>query len=185
MGLYVLGGGITQTTEVGWLPTLGHTDLFQPGRIACVVIRASPLIWPTSFGTHHAPRPLCFLRRQQGAPPAVFRAGLWVWGCFHLEALWCPFWSPNRCFNCPCDLWVVKCPFSVKTDRLATQQSCALDHPDVAKTIETAVWWTRGITKARLDRIHPTNHCHPRRSVSAERGPPRACAAQDPGSAAP
>jgi hypothetical protein len=28
------------------------------------------------FGAHHAPRPLCFLRRQQGAPPVVFHAGL-------------------------------------------------------------------------------------------------------------
>ena len=37
------------------------------------------------------------------------------------------------------DIWVVKCPFSSKTDRLATQQSCALDYPDVAKTIEVAV----------------------------------------------
>ena len=35
-----------------------HTDLFQPGRTACVVFRASPLIWPTSSGAHHAPRPL-------------------------------------------------------------------------------------------------------------------------------
>ena len=35
-----------------------HTDLFQPGRTVCVVFRASPLIWPTSFGAHHAPRPL-------------------------------------------------------------------------------------------------------------------------------
>jgi hypothetical protein len=38
-----------------------HTDLFQPGRTACVVFRASPLIWPTSSGAHHAPRPLCLL----------------------------------------------------------------------------------------------------------------------------
>jgi hypothetical protein len=57
-----------------------HTDLFQPGRTACVVFRASPLIWSTSSGAHHAPRPLCFLRRQQGAPPVVFHAGLWVLG---------------------------------------------------------------------------------------------------------
>ena len=35
-----------------------HTDLSQPGRTVCVVFRASPLIWPTSFGAHHAPRPL-------------------------------------------------------------------------------------------------------------------------------
>jgi hypothetical protein len=35
-----------------------HTDLFQPGRMVCVVFRASPLIWPTSSGAHHAPRPL-------------------------------------------------------------------------------------------------------------------------------
>jgi hypothetical protein len=55
-----------------------HTDLFQPGRTVCVVFRASPLIWPTSSGAHHAPRPLCFLRRQQGAPPVAFRAGLKV-----------------------------------------------------------------------------------------------------------
>ena len=57
-----------------------HTDLFQLGRTVCVVFRASPLIWPTSSGAHQAPRPLCFLRRQQGAPPVVFRAGLWVLG---------------------------------------------------------------------------------------------------------
>ncbi len=35
-----------------------HTDLFQPGRMVCVVFRASPLIWPTSSGATHAPRPL-------------------------------------------------------------------------------------------------------------------------------
>jgi hypothetical protein len=35
-----------------------HTDLFQPGRMVCVVFRASPLIWPTSSGAAHAPRPL-------------------------------------------------------------------------------------------------------------------------------
>ena len=35
-----------------------HTDFFQPGRMVCVVFRASPLIWPTSSGAHHAPRPL-------------------------------------------------------------------------------------------------------------------------------
>ncbi len=31
-------------------------------------------------GAHHAPRPLCFLMRQQGAPPVDSHAGLWVLG---------------------------------------------------------------------------------------------------------
>jgi len=65
---------------------------------------------------------------------------------------------------------VVKCPFSSKTDRVATQQSCALDYSDVARTISVAVWWTRGITKARPDK-KPLKQCHPRRSVSFERRP--------------
>ena len=53
-----------------------HTDLFQPGRTVCVVFRASPLIWPTSSGAHHAPRPLCL--RATRRTPGGFRAGLWV-----------------------------------------------------------------------------------------------------------
>jgi hypothetical protein len=48
--------------------------------------------------------------------------------------------SPKRLSEHERDIWVVKCRFSLKTDRTATQQSCALDHPDVAKTIESAVW---------------------------------------------
>ncbi len=33
------------------------------------------------FGAHHAPRPLCFLTRQQGAPPLGFsRWGYRCWG---------------------------------------------------------------------------------------------------------
>ncbi len=60
-----------------------HTDLFQPGRMVCVVFRASPLIWPTSSGPPHLahttrPGPSAF--GQHGAPPVVFRAGLWVLG---------------------------------------------------------------------------------------------------------
>jgi hypothetical protein len=50
-----------------------HTDLFQPGRTVCVVFRASPLIWPTSFGATHAPRPLYLV-----TPAGFFLAGLWV-----------------------------------------------------------------------------------------------------------
>ena len=56
-----------------------HTDLFQPGRTACVVFRASPLIWPTSSGAHHAPRPLC-LRATRctpgGSPRGAKGAGM-------------------------------------------------------------------------------------------------------------
>ncbi|WP_145959872.1 hypothetical protein [Candidatus Phycosocius bacilliformis] len=48
--------------------------------------------------------------------------------------------SPKRMVEFERDIWVVKCRFSLKTDRIATQQSCALDHPDVARTIEFAVW---------------------------------------------
>ncbi len=56
-----------------------HTDLFQPGRTVCVVIRASPLIWPTPYLAHTTrPGPSAFGR--QGAPPVVFHAGLWVLG---------------------------------------------------------------------------------------------------------
>ncbi len=50
-----------------------HTDLFQPGRTACVVFRASPLIWPTSSGAHHAPRPLCL--RATRCTPGGFPSG--------------------------------------------------------------------------------------------------------------
>ncbi len=50
-----------------------HTDLFQPGRTVCVVIRASPLIWPTLFGATHAPRHLYLV-----TPAGFFLAGLWV-----------------------------------------------------------------------------------------------------------
>ena len=50
-----------------------HTDLFQPGRTVCVVFRASPLIWPTSFGAHHAPRPLCL--RATWCTPGGFPRG--------------------------------------------------------------------------------------------------------------
>jgi hypothetical protein len=48
--------------------------------------------------------------------------------------------SPKRMVEFEGDIWVVKCRFSLKTDRTATQQSCALDHPDVSETIEGAVW---------------------------------------------
>ncbi len=47
--------------------------LTQPGRTVCVVIRASPLIWPTLFGATHAPRPLFMV-----TPAGFFLAGLWV-----------------------------------------------------------------------------------------------------------
>jgi hypothetical protein len=49
--------------------------LTQPGRTVCVVIRASPLIWPTLFGATHAPRPLFMV-----TPAGFFLAGLWVLG---------------------------------------------------------------------------------------------------------
>jgi hypothetical protein len=48
--------------------------------------------------------------------------------------------SPKRPIEFERDIGVVKCRFSLKTDRIATQQSCALDHPDFARTIEGAVW---------------------------------------------
>ena len=56
-----------------------HTDLFQPGRTVCVVFRASPLIWPTSFGAHHAPRPLC-LRATRCTPGGFPRGAMGVGG---------------------------------------------------------------------------------------------------------
>ena len=67
------------------------------------------------------------------------------------------------------DIWVVKCRFSLKTDRTATQQSCALDHPAVAITIEGAVWWTLGITKALPDKIPILNDVIPA-EASAQSG---------------
>ena len=56
-----------------------HTDLFQPGRTVCVVFRASPLIWPTSSGAHHAPRPLC-LRATRCTPGGFPRGAMGVGG---------------------------------------------------------------------------------------------------------
>jgi hypothetical protein len=56
-----------------------HTDLFQPGRTACVVFRVSPLIWPTSSGAHHAPRPLC-LRATRCTPGGFPRGAIGVGG---------------------------------------------------------------------------------------------------------
>ncbi len=56
-----------------------HTDLFQPGRTVCVVFRASPLIWPTSSGAHHAPRPLC-LRATRCTPGGSPRGAMGVGG---------------------------------------------------------------------------------------------------------
>ena len=56
-----------------------HTDLFQPGRTVCVVFRASPLIWPTSSGAHHAPRPLC-LRATRCTPGGFPRGAKGVGG---------------------------------------------------------------------------------------------------------
>jgi hypothetical protein len=56
-----------------------HTDLFQPGRTVCVVFRASPLIWPTSSGAHHAPRPLC-LRATRCTPGGFPRGAMGVRG---------------------------------------------------------------------------------------------------------
>ncbi len=47
--------------------------------MVCVLFRASPLIWPTPYLAHTTrPGPSAF--GQQGAPPLVFRAGLWVLG---------------------------------------------------------------------------------------------------------
>ncbi len=57
-----------------------HTDLFQPGRTVCVVFRASPLIWPTPY-LARTTRPGPSALGQQGAPPVVLRAGLWVLAC--------------------------------------------------------------------------------------------------------
>ncbi|WP_145959869.1 hypothetical protein [Candidatus Phycosocius bacilliformis] len=51
-----------------------------------------------------------------------------------------PYGPPNRTLNCYGDSWVVKCRFSVKTDRIATQQSCALDDPDVALKLDHPFW---------------------------------------------
>jgi hypothetical protein len=45
-----------------------HTDLFQPGRTVCVVFRASPLIWPTSY-LAHTTRPGPSLRCTPGGFP--------------------------------------------------------------------------------------------------------------------
>ena len=67
------------------------------------------------------------------------------------------------------DIWVVKCRFSLKTDRTATQQSCALDHPAVARTIEAAVWWAGRITKALPDKKPSLNDVIPA-GASAQSG---------------
>ncbi|CAN1496245.1 hypothetical protein MCERH10_00348 [Caulobacteraceae bacterium] len=63
-----------------------HTDLFQPGRTACVVFRASPLIWPTSSGAHHAPRPLC-LRAIRCTPGGFPRGAMGVGGGINKSAV--------------------------------------------------------------------------------------------------
>ncbi len=70
--------------------------LTQPGRTVCVVIRASPLIWPTLFGAHHAPRPLFMV-----TPAGFFLAGLWVLGGA----------SPLSAFGCDRDCLFVMCKY--------------------------------------------------------------------------
>jgi len=45
------------------------------------------------------------------------------------------FVAPKQMIKDERDIWVVKCPFSSKTDGVATPQSCALDCPEVAQTI--------------------------------------------------
>ena len=44
----------------------------------------------------------------------------------------------------------------MKTDRLATQQSCALDDPDVAGKIDDLFWWNVGCTKIGPDGKAPS-----------------------------
>ena len=62
------------------------------------------------------------------------------------------------------DIWVVKCAALLRRDAIGFHRKPTLDHPGVARTIETAVWWTLGITKALPDKIPILNHRHPRRS---------------------
>ncbi|GBF57716.1 hypothetical protein PbB2_01385 [Candidatus Phycosocius bacilliformis] len=73
--------------------------------------------------------------------------------------------SPKRMVEFEGDIWVVKCRFSSKTDRTATQQSCALDHPGVARTIEVAVWWPERAPKRFQTKTH-SKRCPPRRSAA-------------------
>ncbi|OYU51878.1 MAG: hypothetical protein CFE27_10420 [Alphaproteobacteria bacterium PA1] len=72
---------------------------------------------------------------EAAAKPVNGNAQLVLRGSFGVHSV-----TPNRCLNCSCDLWAVKCPFSMKTDRLATQQSCALDDPDVAGMLDHPFW---------------------------------------------
>ncbi len=79
-----------------------------------------------------------------------------------------------------CDIWVVKCPFSSKTDRVATQQSCALDYPEVARTISLAVWRTKGSTKTASRQIRSSKPPPPPPERELRAGTSGDLAAQDP-----
>ena len=50
------------------------------------------------------------------------------------------------------DIWVVKCAALLRRSAIGFHRKPTLDHPGVAITIEGAVWWTLGITKARPDK---------------------------------
>ncbi|MFN9701338.1 MAG: hypothetical protein ACK57H_05635, partial [Hyphomonadaceae bacterium] len=72
-GLYVRGGGY-QTTCGGLVTHSWAYRLIEPGRMVSVVFRASPLIWPTSFGANPAPRYL-FCCTPGGFPRGAIGAG--------------------------------------------------------------------------------------------------------------
>jgi hypothetical protein len=77
------------------------------------------------------------------------------WMGFYLEALWCPFWSPNRYRNCFCDLWVVKCAALLRRDAIRFRRKRTLDDPDVALMLDDLFWWNIGCTKIGLDENTP------------------------------
>ena len=69
-------------------------------------------------------------------------------------------------FFCSRRLWCRRCP-PQWPNSIVRGRFDATNRP---KTIFKAIWWTKGITKARLDKKPNQNHRHPRRSVSFERG---------------
>ncbi|WP_238164928.1 hypothetical protein, partial [Candidatus Phycosocius bacilliformis] len=75
-----------------------------------------------SVGT---PSRMCGTRSRIGFAVRDDSASDWF---FHLEPFGETCVSPKRMDEFERDIWVVKCRFSSKTDRTATQQSCALDH---------------------------------------------------------
>ncbi len=58
----------------------------------------------------------------------------------NLEALWCPFWSPNRCFNCPCDIRVVKCAALLRREAIRFQRNRTLNDTEVASILDDPFW---------------------------------------------